>query len=49
MKRYILYDYDTDKLVTKTIYIDYDDAVDAIGQLNNVDIITFCVEDKEVV
>ncbi|MEE9548708.1 MAG: hypothetical protein V3V68_05070 [Nitrosomonadaceae bacterium] len=46
MKRYIIYNYDTDKLVSTTAYADYYDAVDMTDQLDNAIIIAFCVEDK---
>lgn len=49
MTRYVLYNYDTDKLDTKTVYVDYDDAVAAIGRLKNVVIFQLCMcELKEV-
>lgn len=46
MKRYVLYNYDIDRLATKTVYVDYDDAIDAVSHLSNVVIVAFIVAEE---
>lgn len=43
MKYYILFDHDTEKLVNKTAYVDYEDAVAVAESFDNVIVIAFCV------
>ena len=48
MKRYVLYDFDSDQLATSTVYDDYDEAQQDAVALDNVLILTLPVQSAPI-